>query len=146
MVYTFVQQENPVFCFISRERISSICLIPETKFSKESQHKSDLNPKLVIVTKTTKFYLQKASVFLWVIEKILSSPFSKGIFIFCRQSINFLVLSIQFQLDVNISLSRNVKFNIVVFYIFVRNSYCYYHNNSEGINSFVLGNFYLKRF
>ena len=98
MVYTFVQQENPVFCFISRKKILPICLEPETKFSREFQHKSYLNPKLVIVTQTnsTEFYLNKTlfHLLLWV-----SLIWNFDILL---TDINFLVLSIQFQLIVNI--------------------------------------------
>ena len=72
MVYTFVQQENPVFCFICREKISPICLGPETKFSREFQHKSYLNPKLVIVTQTnsTKLYLYKTLLYFYFIKNL----------------------------------------------------------------------------
>ena len=72
MVYTFVQQENPVFCFISREKILPICLGPETKFSREFQHKSYLNPKLVIVTQTnsTKLYLYKTLLYFYFIKNL----------------------------------------------------------------------------
>ena len=72
MVYTFVQQENPVFCFICREKISPICLGPETKFSREFQHKSYLNPKLVIVTKTnrTELYLEERKFIDNVVLKV----------------------------------------------------------------------------
>ena len=76
MVYTFVQQENPVFCFISREKISPICLGPETKFSREFQHKSYLNPKLVIVTKTN-----KRKEILFILDFTLSLFVRKDLFL-----------------------------------------------------------------
>ena len=109
MVYTFVQQENPVFCFICREKISPICLGPETKFSREFQHKSYLNPKLVIVTQTnsTKFYFiyfrKKGFIFgclLWNSDILLAG-------------INFLVLSIQFKLYCQYYISVKKKNSIL---------------------------------
>ena len=117
MVYTFVRQENPVFCFISREKISPICLEPETKFSREFQHKSYLNPKLVIVTQTNsmEFYLY---IFISFRKKGFIFGLSYEILIFSWQlkDINFLVLSIQFQLIVNI-IFQSKELNIVVWHL-----------------------------